>query len=74
MRITIIGASNMGRGIGTRAIAGGHDVEIVDSSAEEVGALVPSGTAVVKAFNTTFAGTLVACEVARTAARRPHRR
>jgi predicted dinucleotide-binding enzyme len=130
----------MGRGIGTRAVAGGHDVEIVDrdagqaralaeelggsaaaldpgeplggdvvvfavyypaikdavreyadrlagkvvvditnpvetetwddlatpagtSSAEEVAQLVPKGTSVVKAFNTTFAPTLVAGEV-----------
>jgi predicted dinucleotide-binding enzyme len=141
MKITIIGAGNMGRGIGTRAVGGGHEVEIVDrdqaeaeqlaselgasatalepghsfggevvvlalyypgikdaareyadklaskvvvdisnpvdtetwdrlatppgtSSAEEVQALVPQGTPVVKAFNTTFAGTLVAGEVA----------
>jgi hypothetical protein len=33
------------------------------SSAEEVAALVPQGTPVVKAFNTTFAPTLVAGEV-----------
>ena len=141
MKVTIIGAGNMGRGIGTRAVAGGHEVEIVDrdpadaqklaeelggsataldpgapfggevvvfavyypgikdavrqyaeqlagkvvvditnpvdtetwdrlatrpgsSSAEEVAQLVPHGTAVVKAFNTTFAGTLVAGEAA----------
>ena len=140
MQITIVGAGNMGRGIGTRAVAGGHTVEIVDrdpsqaqqlaaelgdaatslapgatiggevvvfavyypgikdavreyagqlagkvvvditnpvdtttwdslatppgtSSAEEVQQLVPQGTPVVKAFNTTFAGTLVAGEV-----------
>ena len=140
-RVTIVGAGNMGRGIGTRAVAGGHDVEIVDrdpmearqlaaelggaatalepgaqfggqvvvfaiyypgikdavqqyahqlagkvvvditnpvdtqtwdrlatppgtSSAEEVQQLVPQGTPVVKAFNTTFAGTLVAGEAA----------
>jgi 8-hydroxy-5-deazaflavin:NADPH oxidoreductase len=140
MKITIIGAGNMGRGIATRAIAGGHDVEILDrdpaeaqalaeqlggstsvldrsaafggeivvfavyypmikdavqeysdrlagrvvvditnpidtesgdrlatppggSSAEEVAQLVPPGTPVVKAFNTTFAPTLVAGEV-----------
>jgi 8-hydroxy-5-deazaflavin:NADPH oxidoreductase len=140
MRITIIGAGNMGRGIGTRAVAGGHEVEIVDrdpaeaqrladelggsatalepgaplggevvvfavyypgikdavgqyadqlagkvvvditnpvntetwdslatrpdsSSAEEVQQLVPQGTPVVKAFNTTFAGTLLGGEV-----------
>ena len=135
MKLTIIGAGNMGRGIATRAVAGGHEVEIVDrdpddartladevggsaraaepgapvagdvvvlavyypgikdavreyadqlrgkvvvditnpvdtetwdrlatppgtSSAEEVAELVPEGTSVVKAFNTTFAGTL----------------
>jgi 8-hydroxy-5-deazaflavin:NADPH oxidoreductase len=133
--VTIVGAGNMGGGIGTRAAAGGNDVEIVDrdpmearqlaaelgggatalqpgarfggqlvvlavyhpgikdavgqyadqlagkvvvditnpvdtqtwdrlatppgtSSAEEVAQLVPQGTSVVKAFNTTFAGTL----------------
>jgi hypothetical protein len=141
MKVTIVGAGNMGRGIGTLAVAGGNDVEIVDrdpaeaqtlagelggsataldpgapfggevvvlalyypgikdavgeyaeqlagkvvvditnpvdtetwdrlatapgsSSAEEVQELVPEGTPVVKAFNTTFAGTLVDREVA----------
>jgi predicted dinucleotide-binding enzyme len=140
MKITIIGAGNMGRAIATRAIAGGHEPEIVDrdpaearklaeevggsatalepdspfggelvvfalyypgikdavrqyadrlggrvvvditnpvdtetwdrlatepgsSSAEEVAQLVPPGTPVVKAFNTTFAPTLVDGEV-----------
>lgn len=134
MRITIIGAGNMGRGIGTRAVAGGNEVEIIDrdpedaldlagelgpkatasrevsgeivvlalpyeqiavavqqhqgalagrvvidianpldwssldrvvtpegsSSAEETAKRLPGGTAVVKAFNTTFAQTLLA--------------
>ena len=141
MKVTIVGAGNMGRGIGTRFVAGGHAVEIVDrdpteaqrlaeelggsatalepdapfggevvvfavyypgikdaarqyadrlagkvvvditnpldtttwdslvtppgtSSAEEVQQLVPEGTAVVKAFNTTFAPTLVEGAVA----------
>jgi 8-hydroxy-5-deazaflavin:NADPH oxidoreductase len=141
MNVTIIGAGNMGRAIATRAVAGGHRVEIVDrdpddakalagelggsvtaleadepfggdvvvfavyypgikdavrqyadriagkvvvditnpvdtttwdrlatepgtSAAEEVAALVPEGTPVVKAFNTTFAGTLVEGAVA----------
>lgn len=141
MKVTIIGAGNMGRAIGTRAVSGGHEVEIVDrdpgdaqrlaeelggsatalepgapfggevvvfalyypgikdavreygdrlagkvvvdvsnpvdtetgdrlvttpgtSAAEELAQLVPQGTQVVKAFNTTFAGTLVAGEVA----------
>lgn len=140
MKVTIIGAGNMGRGIGTRVVAGGHDLEILDrdpaearklaaalgggatalddasgiagdvvvlamyypgikdaareyadeldgkvviditnpidtgtwdrlatppgtSSAEEVAALVPDGTSVVKAFNTTFSGTLVGGDV-----------
>jgi 8-hydroxy-5-deazaflavin:NADPH oxidoreductase len=139
MRVSIVGAGNMGRGIATRAIAGGSKVEVVDrdpaearkladelggsatalgtddplggdivvfavyypgikdavrqygdriagkvvvditnpldtqtwdrlvtdpgsSSAEEVAQLVPEGTKVVKAFNTTFAGPLVAGE------------
>ncbi|MGD9529951.1 MAG: NADPH-dependent F420 reductase [Dehalococcoidia bacterium] len=136
MKVTVIGAGNMGRGIGTRVVAGGNQVEIVDrdptdaqklaeelgdlataldsgtplsgdvvvfavyypgikdavrayadqltgkvvvditnpvdtatwdslatapgsSSAEEVQEIVPAGTPVVKAFNTTFASTLV---------------
>jgi predicted dinucleotide-binding enzyme len=137
MKVTIIGAGNMGRGIGTRMVAGGNDVELVDSdpadaralaaelgpsatasdavtgevvvlalpyeaipdaveqyrdglvgkvvvdianpaewstmdrvvtpegssSAEETAKLVPGGTTVVKAFNTTFAGTLAAGQV-----------
>jgi 8-hydroxy-5-deazaflavin:NADPH oxidoreductase len=140
MRVTIIGAGNMGRGIGSRVVAGGHQLEIVDrdpaqarqlaedlggsataldpgalfggevvvfavyypgikdaiqqyadqllgkvvvditnpvdtqtwdslatppgsSSAEETQQLVPQGAVVVKAFNTTFAPTLVAGEV-----------
>ena len=141
MNVTIIGAGNMGRAIGTRTVAGGHEVEIVDrdpadaraladelgesataldpdapfggevvvfalyypgikdavrqyadrlagkvvvditnpvdtdtwdrlatppgtSSAEEIAELVPEGTPVVKAFNTTFAPTVVQGEVA----------
>ncbi len=147
MKVTIIGAGNMGRGIGRRVVAGGNDVEIVDrdpeearslagelqasaqkgasapavepgaplegevvvlalyygsleeavgqyeeelrgkivveisnpidlesfdrlatppdsSAAEEVAKLLPEGTRVVKAFNTTFAGTLVEGRVA----------
>jgi len=41
MNVTIIGAGNMGRGIGTRAVAGGHSVTFVDrdpESAEKVAA------------------------------------
>jgi NADPH-dependent F420 reductase len=144
MKVTIIGAGNMGRGIGTRVVAGGNELELVDrdpadartlaeelnaaagaggsatalepgrtiggevvvlavyypstrdaveeykeqlrgrvvvdvsnpfdfetfepvtesSGAEEIAALVPEGTQVVKAFNTTFARTLAPGEVA----------
>jgi len=141
MKVTIVGASNMGRGIGTRVVAEGHEVEIVDrdpeearrfaadlgaaatalepgapfggevvvfavfyprikhavqqyaaqlagkvvvditnpvdtetwdrlaappgsSPAEEVQQLLPEGTPVVKAFNTTFASTLIEGEAA----------
>ena len=137
MNITIIGAGNMGRGIATRAIAGGHKVTFVDanpetaqkaaadlkaevgtldtplgdvvvlavwygtnieiakqlgsklagkvvvdianplnstydglatapdsSSAEDLAKALVKGAKVVKAFNTTYAGTLVAGEVA----------
>jgi len=34
MDITIIGAGNMGRGIATRAVAGGHSVNFVDANPE----------------------------------------
>jgi 8-hydroxy-5-deazaflavin:NADPH oxidoreductase len=138
MKVTIIGAGNMGRGIGSRIVAGGNDVGLIDhnpddaralagelgasatandspsgeiiilalpyealpdaieqysdelagkvvvdianpaewstmdrlvtppdsSSAEETAKRVPEGTRVLKAFNTTFAGTLVAGKVA----------
>jgi hypothetical protein len=147
MKVTIVGAGNMGRGIGTRVVAGGNEVEIVDrdpaearaladelngaakaggsatalepgaelggdvvvlavwypgsleaieqyrdqlagkvvvdisnpvdtstfeglvtspdtSAAEEIAKAAPAGTRVVKAFNTTFSGTLVAGEAA----------
>jgi 8-hydroxy-5-deazaflavin:NADPH oxidoreductase len=71
MQVTVIGAGNMGRGIGHRLVAGGHDVTIVardpegaERLAEELAGSVPSGARVVKAFNTTFAGTLVDGQVA----------
>ena len=35
MKVTIIGAGNMGRGIGMRAVAGGHDVEVIDRNPED---------------------------------------
>src|SRR5690606_6351383 len=134
--VTIIGSGNMGHGIGTRMIAGGHTLEIIDkegdkanelaaklgssaqatesitgdvvifalpygaipqvietykaqlagkivvdisnplnfqtfelippddsSGAEEIAKLLPNDSKLVKAFNTTFAGTLVKGEV-----------
>ena len=39
MKVTIIGAGNMGRGVGTRAVAGGNEVEIVDRDPAEAQAL-----------------------------------
>ena len=136
MKVTIIGAGNMARGIATRVLAGGNDVELIardraaaqalagelgatvgdevsgdvvvlavpygavadviaghgdalrgkvvvdianpldwstmdslvtpadSSAAEEIAKLLPGGTPVVKAFNTTFAATLSAGQVA----------
>jgi NADPH-dependent F420 reductase len=39
MQVTVIGAGNMGRGIGHRLVSGGHDVTIVDRDPEEAGRL-----------------------------------
>jgi 8-hydroxy-5-deazaflavin:NADPH oxidoreductase len=39
MNVTIIGAGNMGRGIGHRLVAGGHDVTVVDRHPEKAGRL-----------------------------------
>jgi 8-hydroxy-5-deazaflavin:NADPH oxidoreductase len=39
MHITVIGAGNMGRGIGHRLVAGGHSVTVVDRDPEEAGRL-----------------------------------
>ena len=39
MKVTIIGAGNMGRAIGTLAITGGHEVEIVDRDPAEAQSL-----------------------------------
>ena len=35
VKVTIIGAGNMGRGIGTRVVAGGNDVEVIDHDPAE---------------------------------------
>jgi 8-hydroxy-5-deazaflavin:NADPH oxidoreductase len=39
MQVTVIDAGNMGRGIGHRLVAGGHEVTIVDRDPEEAGRL-----------------------------------
>jgi 8-hydroxy-5-deazaflavin:NADPH oxidoreductase len=39
VQVTVIGAGNMGRGIGHRLVAGGNDVTIVDRDPEEAGRL-----------------------------------
>jgi 8-hydroxy-5-deazaflavin:NADPH oxidoreductase len=39
MQVTVIGAGNMGRGIGHRLVAGGQSVTIVDRDPEEAGQL-----------------------------------
>ena len=39
MKVTIIGAGNMGRAIGTRAVAGGNEVELIDRNPEDASAL-----------------------------------
>ena len=39
MNVTIIGAGNMGHGIGHRLVAGGNDVTVVDMDPEEAGRL-----------------------------------
>ena len=39
MQVTVIGAGNMGRGIGHRLVSGGHDVTVVDRDPEEAGRL-----------------------------------
>lgn len=61
MRITIIGAGNMGRGIGTRAIAGGHEVEILDHDPAEAQALADQlgGSASVLDPSAAFGGEIV---------------
>ena len=56
MNITILGAANMACSIGTRLVAGGNSLTLLSRD--------PPAARVVKAFNTTFARTLVAGTVA----------
>jgi 8-hydroxy-5-deazaflavin:NADPH oxidoreductase len=39
MRVTSVGAGNMARGIGTRLVTGGHEVELIDHDPEDARAL-----------------------------------
>lgn len=39
MKVTIIGAGLMGRGIGTRVVAGGNEVELIDTDPDQAGTL-----------------------------------
>jgi 8-hydroxy-5-deazaflavin:NADPH oxidoreductase len=39
VRVTIIGCGNMGRAVGTRAVAGGNEVELIDRNPEDANAL-----------------------------------
>jgi 8-hydroxy-5-deazaflavin:NADPH oxidoreductase len=48
MNVTLIGAGNMGRGIGHRVVAGGHSVTIVDSNPESAQNLATELKAVAK--------------------------
>jgi 8-hydroxy-5-deazaflavin:NADPH oxidoreductase len=61
MKVTIVGAGNMGRGIGTRAVAGGHQVEIVDHDPAEAGKLAEElgGSATALDPGAPFGGELV---------------
>ena len=43
MNITILGAGNMARGIGTRLVAGGNSLTLLSRDPEEVARMVPQG-------------------------------
>jgi NADPH-dependent F420 reductase len=58
MNITIIGAGNMGRGIGTRAAAGGHSVTFVDANPETAEKAAADVKAAAKNGAKVTAGTL----------------
>lgn len=66
MNITIIGAGNMGRGIGTRLVAGGHSVTFVDANpevAEKTAADVKSAAKKGATVSTSSLGNAVLGEV-----------
>ncbi|NMR20986.1 NADPH-dependent F420 reductase [Cellulomonas fimi] len=59
--ITILGAGNMTRGIATRALAGGYDVQILARDESEAGTLANelTGSVSTGAFSTPIAGDVV---------------
>lgn len=59
MNITIIGAGNMGRGIATRAIAGGHKVTFVDANPETAQKAAADLKAEVGTFDTPLGDVVV---------------
>jgi NADPH-dependent F420 reductase len=61
VKATIIGAGNMGRAIATRAIAGGHEVEIVDRDPAEAQKLADElgGSATALEAEAAFGGDVV---------------
>ena len=63
MNFTILGAGNMGRAIATLLLKGGNNVTIIDHDDAEAKKLVGELDSVAKAFNATFAGTLLKGQV-----------
>jgi predicted dinucleotide-binding enzyme len=61
MKVTIVGAGNMGRGVGNLAVAGGNDVEIVDRDPTEAQKLADElgGSATALEPGTPFGGEVV---------------
>jgi 8-hydroxy-5-deazaflavin:NADPH oxidoreductase len=61
VRVTIIGAGKMGRAIGTRAVAGGNEVEVIDRNPEDAQALAQElgGSASAIDAGSPFGGELV---------------
>jgi len=76
MHVTLIGTGNTARGIGSRVLAGGHDLTVVGKDAQRAEGVAcdiggegtvktaAPGARFVKAFNTTFASPLTQGEVA----------
>ena len=65
MKVTIIGAGNMGRAIGVRAVAGGNEVEILDRNPDDARALADElgGGATALGPDGPFGGELVVLAV-----------